>query len=147
MRLVFIPNSRRSNSIDVQLEHANMVFDPRIIRGFMRGYTFRFSVKGRILTITSTDEDRGWGAYFYLRAYLPTEVIPYFTSTVYNYWGLLREIAPEDVTEVIFHPSSFIRPFTPSRNMLSMVVNPWCGSRYPTPSHGLIIVLSLNVIP
>jgi len=105
MRLVFIPNSRTNNSIDVQLEHANMVFNPRFYGLDWRSYKFSFSVKGRILTITRIDKDGGWDNGFYLCAYLPTEHIPDFTSTVYTYWGLHHEKAPKDTTEVIFAPS------------------------------------------
>jgi len=105
MRILFIPGSLSNNSVDVQLPHANMVLDPRIIHTWGRGYKFRFSVKGRILTITRIDADGGWDLGFFLRAYLPTEVIPDFTSTVYTYWGLDGEEAPHDVTKVNFHPS------------------------------------------
>jgi len=104
MIILYVPHSN-SNIIDVQLPHANMVFDPRIISAGLAGYEFSFSVKGRILTITRIDADEGWDDAFYLRAYLPTEVIPDFTSTVYLYYGLLHEWAPEDTTKVIFHPS------------------------------------------
>jgi len=110
MRIVYIPNSL-SDTIDVQLEHANMVIDPRIIGGGL-GYKFRFSVKGRILTITRIDKNAGWNPWtdfglpdFGLRAYLPTEDIPDFTSTVYTCWGLEDEQAPYNTTKVIFHPS------------------------------------------
>jgi len=51
------------------------------------------------------DEDGGRYDDFYIRAYLPTEGILDFTSTVYTYYGLRHERAPEDVTKVIFHPS------------------------------------------
>jgi len=104
MIIVRIPNSR-GKSIEVLLEHAKMVFDPRTIGG--AGYTFIFSVNGRTLTITRIDEDEGWRHGFYLRAYLPTEVIPVFTtsSTVYTYHGLEYERAPEDVTKVNIHLS------------------------------------------
>jgi len=90
----------------VQLPHANMKVDPRIIGG-QRGYKFSFSVNGRALTITRTDKDAGWDwlRTFYLRVYLPTEVIPDFTSTIYTYWGLRNERAPKGTTEVIVHPS------------------------------------------
>jgi len=99
-------NSNVSNTIDVQLPHANMKVDPRHIDSYRYGYTFRFSVNGRTLTITRTDEDEGWFLAFYLRAYLLTEEIPDFTSTVYTYWGLLHEEAPPpDTTELIIHPS------------------------------------------
>ena len=101
--------------MDVQLPHANMIVDPRIIGYYWYdpGYTLRFSVNGRTLTITRTDEygegwedaDEGWDRGFYLRAYLLTEEIPDFTSTVYTYWGLDNEHAPQDTTEVIVHPS------------------------------------------
>jgi len=111
MIIVWVPYSRR-NSIDVELELDDVVFDPRIIVSYMaggthRGYKFRFSVKGRTLTITRTDDAHGREGWndFWLRAYLPTEVIPDFTSTVYTYWGLDRERPPEDTTEVIIHPS------------------------------------------
>ena len=107
------------------------------------GYKFSFSaVNGRTLTITRTDEDGGWEYGFSLQAYLPKEDIPEFTSTVYTYHGLEYESAPEDTTEVIFAP-----PLTSSRTMLSMVVNPWCGAQYLTPSHELKSVLSLVVFP
>jgi len=101
-----IPSSR-TNSIDVQLEHDGAVLDPRIIIDYCgRRYKFRFSVKGRILTITRIDRDGGWDWGFFLRAYLlPTEDIPDFASTVYTYYGLLHEKAPKDTTKVIFHPS------------------------------------------
>jgi len=62
-------------------------------------------VKGRTLTITRTDQDEGWDNDFYLRAYLPTEIIPEFASTVCTYHGLRGERAPKDTTKVIFHPS------------------------------------------
>ena len=90
----------------MQLPHANMKVDPRIIGG-QRGYKFSFSVNGRALTITRTDKDAGWDwlRTFYLRVYLPTEVIPDFTSTIYTYWGLRNERAPKGTTEVIVHPS------------------------------------------
>ena len=89
------------------LEHANEAFDPRHIGGLRRTDKFRFSVKGRILTITRIDKgDEGWESDFWLRAYLPTEDIPDFTSTVYyTYWGLDGEEVPDDTTEVNFHPS------------------------------------------
>jgi len=108
MRIVRIPRSD-SNSLVVQLEHANMVFDPRYMGCGAQalGHIFSFSVKGRILTITriaDADENEGWPV-FRLRAYLPTENIPDFTSTVYLYWGLDGEIAPKDTTKIIFHPS------------------------------------------
>jgi len=104
MIVVYVAGSLH-NSVDVQLEHANMVFDPRIIDTWMRGHKFRFSVKGRTLTITRTDQDEGWDNDFYLRAYLPTEIIPEFASTVCTYHGLRGERAPKDTTKVIFHPS------------------------------------------
>jgi len=105
MIIVYIPRSL-TNSIDVPLEHANMVIDPRIIDTWGRGYKFRFSVNGRTLTITRIDEDGGWNhGDVHLRAYLPTEDIPDFTSTVYLYHGLYDEQAPEDTTKVNFAPS------------------------------------------
>jgi len=104
MRLVFIPNSL-SDTIDVQLEHANMVIDPRIIDIHRMGYKFRIFVKGRTLTITRIDRHEGWPHGFRLRAYLPTEHIPDFTSTVYTYWGLKDERVPNDTTVVIFAQS------------------------------------------
>jgi len=108
MIIIYIREST-INSIDVILPYANMVFDPRIIfYQQMRGYTFSFSVNGRTLTVTRTDDDKdqeGWFYGFNLRAYLPTEEIPDFTSTVCTYWGLDDEEVPEDTTEVIFHPS------------------------------------------
>ena len=99
---IVIVTSSRTNSIDVLLEHGGAVLDPRIIDGYGK---FRFSVKGRILTITRIDEDAGWNYGFFVRAYLPKENIPDFTSTVYFYYGLDHERAPEDTTKVIFHPS------------------------------------------
>jgi len=98
MFIVTVPSSR-TNSIEVLLEHDDMVLDPRIMGGF------RFSVKGRTLTITRIDRDEGWYGSFGLRAYLSTENIPDFTSTVYTYHGLRYEEAPKDTTQVIFHPS------------------------------------------
>ena len=95
----------------VQLPHFSMSVDPRIIIGGEkgRGYKCRFSVHGRTLTITRIDDgdddaDAGWDA-FRLRAYLSTEDIPDFTSTIYTYWGLRDECAPKDTTELNFHPS------------------------------------------
>jgi len=93
--------------MDVVMPHSDMIFDPRHI-GYV-GYKFRFSVNGRTLTITRTcgdDEyDVGWVYGFHLRAYLPTEDIPDFASTIYTYHGLDDEKAPLDTTKVIFHPS------------------------------------------
>jgi len=91
----------------VRLPHANMTVDPRIISYYGMTDKCKFSVHGRTLTITTIDGDgdEGWDEDFFLRAYLPTEVIPDFTSTVYTYWGLDHEYAPDDVTKVIFHPS------------------------------------------
>jgi len=105
MRIIFIREST-INIVDVQLPHANMVLDPRYM-GLCRitFHKFSVSVNGRILTITRIDEDAGWEEEFYLRAYMPMEKIPDFTSTIYTYWGLRHEEAPEDTTEVIFHPS------------------------------------------
>jgi len=112
MKIIRIVRSA-SNSVDVQLPYANMKVDPRYMSSWYQYEgKFTFSVNGRTLTITRTDvggwlyghEDGGWPD-FNLRAYLPTEVIPDFTSTVYTYWGLDGEKAPKDVTEVIFHPS------------------------------------------
>jgi len=104
MRTVFIPEST-SNSIDVQIAHANMVFDPRHM-GLYGNPKFSFSVKGRTLTITRTDEDdEGWTGAFRLRDYLPTEDIPDFTVTVYTYHGLRHEYVPQDVTKAFIHPS------------------------------------------
>ena len=93
MFIVDVPSSR-SNRIDVQFEHDDVVFDTRHMGG-QTGCKFRFSVKGRTLTITRIDKDEGWEYGFRLRAYLPTEVIPDFASTVYTYWGLRDERAPE----------------------------------------------------
>ena len=105
MIIVTVPISG-SNSIDVPLPHADMVPDPRGIFGLREWYKFRLSVNGRILTITRIDVDTsGWKSVLFLRAYLPTENIPDFTSTVYTYHGLLHEYAPKDTTEVIVHPS------------------------------------------
>jgi len=103
MIIVLIAESA-GNIMVVQLLHANMIVDPRIIDHYGAGYEYSFSVSGRILTITRIDKDEGWFD-FYLRVYMPTENIPDFTSTVYTYWGLDGEDAPKDVTEVIFHPS------------------------------------------
>jgi len=91
--------------MDVQLEHADEVPDPRVMLavgsvGFEGN--FRLSVNGRTLTIT---RNGGWRRPFELRVYMPPEEIPDFTSTVYTYWGLRDERAPEDTTEIIFHPS------------------------------------------
>jgi len=63
------------------------------------------STGGPLCTITRIDEDGGWGNGFWLRAYLPTDTIPDFTSTVYTYWGLDNEKAPKDTTKIIIHPS------------------------------------------
>jgi hypothetical protein len=82
-----------------------MVIDPRYIDMFGWGRKFRCSVNGRILTIARIDDDTGWDRVVYLHAYLPTETIPDFTSTVYTYWGLEDEFVPQDATKVIFHPS------------------------------------------
>ena len=101
----------------VQLPHANMPVDPRRMGldgdegGSDSWEHYSFSVSGRTLTITRTDKDTGWGDAwslhaFSLRAYLPTEVIPDFTSTVYTYWGLRGEYVPKDTTDVIFAPSA-----------------------------------------
>ena len=48
---------------------------------------------------------------------------------------------------VIPRKSSFIAPLLPSRQVLSLIVAPWCGSQYLTPSHGLKRVLSGVVFP
>jgi len=91
------------------------------------------------------EEDRGWHRFYYLRAYRrSTEIIPDFTSTVYTYWGLDGERAPQGTTEIIIHPSVTT---VPSSNMLSIVVNPWCGLQYLTLSHGLKGLLSGVVCP
>ena len=92
-----------------------MKVDPRR-RGLEEGYEFSFSVNGRTIKIPRIngdsddegwpiDEDEGGFCAFRLRAYLPTEDIPDFTSTVYTYHGVRHEWVPYDVTEVIFHPS------------------------------------------
>jgi len=83
-----------------------MTVDLRYIDGIgaFRGALY-YSFSGTTLTISRTDEDGGWPMSFFLRAYMPTEDIPDFTSTVYTYWGLLNEEAPKDVTEVNFAPS------------------------------------------
>jgi len=101
MIIIRVPISD-SNSMDLQLAHANVVPDPRHYGGWGK---FSFSVHGTTLTITRTDYDEGWPSAFRLRAYLSTEDIPDFTSTVYTYWGLDHERAPDDTTEVIIHPS------------------------------------------
>ena len=103
MIIVSIEESE-GNIMVVRLPHANMLLDPRVIKG---DGEFSFSVNGRTLTITridATDDDGGWLG-FNLRAYLSTEDIPDFTSTVYTHWGLDGEDAPTDTTKVIFHPS------------------------------------------
>ena len=96
MIIIIVQASGGNTIMDVLLPHASMVVDPRIIDGWSGNYSF--SVNGRILTITRTDEDedededrclpgwykKGWHCKFYLRAYLPTETIPDFTSTVYT---------------------------------------------------------------
>jgi len=105
MIMVDVPESD-TNSINVKLEHDDMVIDPRHMHERWYVYKFRFSVKGRTLTITRIDEDGGWEYGICLRAYLPMEDIPDFTLTVYTYWGLEDEQAPPDTTEVIFHPSA-----------------------------------------
>jgi len=91
--------------MDVDLEHANEVIDPRHYGGDEGEY--RFFVNGTTLTIARIDthEEEGWDIGFWLRAYLPTDTIPDFTSTVYTYHGLEYERAPKDTTEIIFHPS------------------------------------------
>ena len=88
-----------SNIMVVKLTHVNMKLDPRYMSYYGRPDKFRFSVKGRILTITRTDQDEdwpfdGWKDEFFLRAYFSTEVIPDFTPTVCTYWGLEDEHAP-----------------------------------------------------
>jgi len=104
--IIILIGYSQDNMKVVQLPHANMIVDPRFICwSAPEGWEFSFSVNGRTLTITRTDDNIGWPIAFYLRAYLPTENIPDFTSTVYTYWGLLHERAPADVTKLIFHPS------------------------------------------
>jgi len=78
------------NVMVVQLPHANMIVDPRFFCGSwgIGCCEFSFSVNGTTLTITRIDEDGGWPAQIKIRAYMPTEDIPDFTSTVYTYWGL-----------------------------------------------------------
>jgi len=114
-----------SNIMVVRLPHANMTIDPRPI--CWTHHEFRFSVNGKTLTVTRIvqDEDEGWNDEFFVCAHLQTDTIPDFASTIYTYWGLKDERAPKDVTEVNFH-----RPLLPSRNVLSIVVNPWCGLQY-----------------
>jgi len=107
MRIIRFPRSR-TNSIDVLLEHANEVPDPRTIDRYGKRRKLRFSVNGRTLTITRTDKDEEsyWYYSFNLRLYCPSDDIPAFSSTVYLYHGLGGdECAPKDVTEVNFHPS------------------------------------------
>jgi len=111
--------------VELEPKQANSVHDPRHMDS---PYKFSFSVNGTTLTITRTDKDAGW-EHLKLRAYLPTQVIPDFTSTVYTYHGLMVKKPP-----MIPRKSSFIRPLTPSRELLSMVAYPWCRLKYPTPS-------------
>ena len=87
--------------VDVELETDDMVVDPRAIGGSNQ---YSCSVKGRILTVTRIDGDGG-GRSFKMRAYMPTEDIPDFTSTVYIYLGVDGECAPRDVTEAFLHSS------------------------------------------
>jgi len=98
-----------SNILVMQLRHLNVKVDPRPSwvedKTYFEEGKYSFSVNERTLTITRTDRDGGWDHEFFLRVYLPTETIPDFTSTVYTYWGLKDEKAPEDTTEVNFHPS------------------------------------------
>ena len=109
--IIILMTRSEANSLVVELPYFDMTVDPRMISRWMRGYKFRCSVKGTTLTVTSIDEDEGWHSYFYLRAYLPTEVIPDFTSTVYTCWGLKDERAPEGTTELNVHPSvTIIKP-------------------------------------
>ena len=94
MILIYVGGSA-VNSIVVQLTHANMKVDRRQIGG--SSYEFSVSVNGTTLTITridTHDEDEGSnedyvedvGRYpFMLRACLPTETMPDFTSTIYTY--------------------------------------------------------------
>ena len=105
MIILWIEESE-DNIMVVQLPHANMTVDPRYISYYE--FEVSFSVNRRTLTITMrTDAADGYGGWdgFGLRAYLPTETIPDFTSTVYTYWGLEHERAPHDTTRVIIHPS------------------------------------------
>jgi len=107
MIIIRIPWSR-NNSMDVILPHDDMEVDPRVMIGGSAGEWYKciFSVNGRTLTVTKIDGGkRGWGRAFKLRVYLPAEDIPDFASTVHTYYGLDGECAPEDTTEVIFHPS------------------------------------------
>ena len=106
MIVIFIGASK-DNILVVKLLHANMIVDPRHMGG-LRGDEFSVSVNGRTLTITRIHdgEDEGWWREFSLRAYMPTDVIPDFTSTICTYWGLDGEDVPKDTTEVIFHPSA-----------------------------------------
>ena len=83
--------------------HAYMVADPR--SSGHPGSKFSFSVNGTTLIITRTDGDEGWSWNLKLRACMPTEDIPDFTSTVYTYYGLDGEQAPKDITEACIHPS------------------------------------------
>jgi len=113
------------NIMVVRLPHANMLLDPRYISYYAR-FEYSFSVNGRTLTITKIDEDEdeGWAA-FKLRAYLPTETIPDFTSTVYTYWGLDGEDTPPYTTKVIFHPSATRtqdRAFFYSRSLVRVTI-------------------------
>jgi len=101
MIIVTVPESK-SNIIVVKLTHLNVKVDPRII-SFRTNLECSLSVNGTTLTITRIDEDGP--CCFYLRAYLPTEPIPDFTSTVYTYLGVDDERVPRDTTKVIFHPS------------------------------------------
>ena len=120
MIIVWIERSA-SNIMVVQLPHANMILDPRIIDTHRKGHEYSFSVNGRILTITRIDKDEGWRYGFRLRVYLSTETIPDFASTIYAYYGLVDDRAPPDTTEVIFHPSVTTIQMKAFRGCVSLV--------------------------
>lgn len=101
-----IPWTFLSNAADIELNSDDLVVDNRVIEHDKKGWEFKCTVRGRNLTVTRIDENRGWCDDLYFRLYDPSiEKVPTFDNKSYTYYGLKNEMAPVDVEEVIVDSS------------------------------------------
>jgi len=148
MILVYIGDSE-SNIVVVQLPHDDMIFDPRYIRKVWGLATTGMNSVSLQPNDPHNDKD-GWRWrlawwFFCMLTCQPRILTSHQVSST-----LIGASVVNTKLLKIPRKSTFIRPLTPSRTMLSLVVHvvhPWCGFQYLTPSRILKSRLSKVVVP
>lgn len=118
MILKLFPQSRTKTAV-YQLPYPGLIVDPRPTEN-ENYYKFKATVRGTILTLTRTDENKGWMKLRF-RVYHEDEFFYPFTSDKYFFHGHEHERAPHNSKEVIFKHGIKIVPPLALHNCTSLV--------------------------